>query len=84
MTQEHIAVIYGKESSAYLFSRSFILIVSNFTYRSLIHFEFIFVYAIIECFNFTLLHVTVQFSQYHLLKRLSSALYFLPPLLQSS
>ena len=83
MIQEHFAVIYGKESSAHLFF-SFILIVSNFTYRSLIHFEFIFVYAIRECFNFTLLHVTVQFFQYHLLKRLSSLLYILPPLLQIS
>ena len=46
-------------------------IVSGLTFRSLIHFEFIFVYGIRKCSNFILLHVSVQFSQYHLLKRLS-------------
>ena len=49
-------------------SRSFI--VSGLTFRSLIYFEFIFVYGIRECSNFIMLHVAVQFSQYHLLKRL--------------
>ena len=34
-----------------LFSRSFI--VSGFPFRSLIHFEFIFVYAVIECSSFS-------------------------------
>ena len=38
---------------------------------SLIHFEFIFVYGVRECSSFILLHVAVQFSQHHLLKRLS-------------
>ena len=47
------------------------LIVSGLTLRSLIHFEFIFVYGFRECSNFILLHVPVQFSQHHLLKRLS-------------
>ena len=50
-------------------SRSFI--VSGLTFRFLIHFEFIFVYDVRECSNFLLFHVTVQFSQHHLLKRLS-------------
>ena len=36
----------------------------------LIYFEFIFVYGVRECSNFILLHVVLQFSQYHLLKRL--------------
>ena len=45
-------------------------IVSGLTNRSLIHFEFIFVYGIRKCSNFILLHVAVQFSQHHLLKRL--------------
>ena len=45
--------------------------VSGFTFRSLIHFEFIFVYGVQECSNFILLHVAVQFSQHHLLMRLS-------------
>ena len=46
-------------------SKSFI--VSGLIFRSLIH--FIFVYGVKE--DFILLHVTVQFSQHHLLKRLS-------------
>ena len=50
-------------------SKSFVL--SGLTFRSLIHFEFIFVYGIRKCSNFLLLHVAVQFSQHHLLKRLS-------------
>ena len=41
-------------------SKSFI--VSGITFRSLIYFEFIFVYGIKECSNFILLHVAVQFS----------------------
>ena len=47
------------------------LIVSALTLRSLIHFEFIFEHGVRECSNFILLHVPVQFSQHHLLKRLS-------------
>ena len=49
-------------------SRSFI--VSGLTFRSLIHFEFIFVYGVGKCSSFILLQVVDQFSQ-HLLKRLS-------------
>ena len=45
-------------------------IVSDLTFRSLIYFEFIFVYGVREYSNFILLHVAVQFSQHHLLKRL--------------
>ena len=44
------------------------LIVSGFTFRFLIHFDFIF--GVRECSNFILLHIAVQFSQHHLLKRL--------------
>ena len=56
-------------------------IVSGFTFRSLIHFEFIFVYGVRKCSNFILLHVAVQFSKYHLLKRLSFLhCILLPPL----
>ena len=40
------------------------------TFRSLIHLKFIFVYGVRKCSNFILLHVAVQFSQHHLLKRL--------------
>jgi len=47
-----------------LSSKSFI--VSGFISRSLIHFEFIFVYGVRECSNFILFHVAVQFSQHFL------------------
>ena len=60
-------------------SQSFI--VSGLTFRPFIHFEFIFGYGIRKCANFILLHVAVQFSQYHLFKRLSLPhCIFLPPL----
>ena len=60
-------------------SKSFI--VSGLTFRSLIHFEFVFVYGVRKCSNSILLHVAVQFSQHHLLKRLSLPhCIFLPPL----
>ena len=48
-------------------SRSFI--VYGLAFRSLIHFEFIFVYAVRKCSSFILLQVIDQFSQHHLLKR---------------
>ena len=61
-------------------SKSFI--VSGLTFRSLMHFEFTFVYGVRECSNFILLHVAVQFSQHHLLKKLSFLhCMFLPPFL---
>ena len=59
--------------------RSFI--VSALTFRSLIHFEFIFVYGVRKCSSFILLQVVDQFSQQHLLKRLTFLhCIFLPPL----
>ena len=56
------------------------LIVSGFTFKSLIHFELIFVYGVRKCSSFILLQVVDQFSQHHLLKR-SSLIHciFLPP-----
>ena len=45
-------------------------ILSGLTFRPLSHFEFIFVYVLKECSNVILLHVAVQFSEHHLLKRL--------------
>ena len=51
------------------YSKSFI--VSGLTLRSLIHFEFIFVYGVRECSNFIHLHISVQLSQHHLWKILS-------------
>ena len=47
-------------------SRSFI--VSGLTFRSLIH--FIFVYGVRKCFSFVLLQVVEWFSQHHLLKEI--------------
>ena len=41
-------------------------------FRSFIHFEFIFVYGVRKWSRFIFLHAAVQFSQHHLLKRLSS------------
>ena len=49
-------------------SKSFI--VSGLTIRSLIYFEFIFVYCVRKCSSVILLQVVDQFSQHHLLKRL--------------
>ena len=43
-------------------------IMSVLMFRSLIHFEFIFVDGVRECSNFILLHVAVQFFQHYLLK----------------
>ena len=46
-------------------SRSFI--VSGLGFRSLIHFEFVFVHGIKKCSSFILLLVVDQLSQHHLL-----------------
>ena len=59
-------------------SKSFI--VSGLTFRSLIHFEIIFVDGVRKDSNFILLHVAVQFSQHHLLKRLSLPCFIYLPL----
>ena len=76
---EDLALIYFIKCSAYVFQKSFI--ISGLTFRSLIYFEFTLVYGIRKCSNFTLLHVSFQFSQHHLLKRLSLPhCVFLPPL----
>ena len=44
--------------------------ISNLAFRSLIHFKLISIYGVIKCFNFIVLHIAIQFSLYHLLKRL--------------
>ena len=62
-------------------SRSFI--VSGLTFRSLIYFEFIFVYGVRKCSSFSFLQVVDQFSQHRLLKGLCFLhCTFLPPLLK--
>ena len=68
-------LLWFMSKSVCLFS-SISFVVSGLTFMSLIHFEFIFVYGIRVYSNFTLLHVAVQFSNHHSLKRLS----FLSPL----
>ena len=50
-------------------SKSFI--VSGLMFRSLIHFEFSFVYGVRKYSSFILLEVVDQFAQHPLLKRLS-------------
>jgi len=76
---EALDVIYVIECSAYVFSKSFI--VSGLISRYLILSEFTFVYGVRKCSNFILLHIAVQFSHQHLLKRLSCFhCIFLPPL----
>ena len=57
------------ESVLPMFCRSFT--VSGLTFRSLMHFEFIFVYGVRKCSSLILLQGVDQFSQHHLLKRLS-------------
>ena len=76
-----ILLLFMSKNILPMFSyRSFIEF--GLTFRSLIHFEFIFAYGVRECSNFILLHVVVQFFQHHLLKRLSFLhCIFLPPLL---
>ena len=69
-------ILYQFVSFAIIFSHSegclfIFFIVSGLIFRFLIHFEFIFVYGVRRCSNLILLHVTVQFSQHHYLKRLS-------------
>ena len=60
------------------FSKSFI--VSGLPFRSLIHFEFIFVYGVRKCSNFILLHVAVQFSHTIMEEASLPHCIFLPPL----
>ena len=56
-------------------------IASGLTLVCLIHFEFIFVNCVRKCPSFILLQVVEQFSQHHLVKRLSFLhCIFLPPL----
>ena len=50
---EDPAVIYVRECFAYVLSRSFL--VSGLTFKSLIHFEFIFMYGVRKCSSFILL-----------------------------
>ena len=69
-------MIYFGECFAYGYSSSFI--VSGLRFRSLIHFEFIFVYGVRKCSNFILLQMVDQFSPAPLVKEIVfSPLYIL-------
>ena len=68
---------FMSESVLPMFS-SRILTVFSLTFKSLIHFESIFVYGVREYSNFILLHVAVQFSQHQLLKRLFFSSLYIP------
>ena len=52
---------------------SMIFMVSGLTFKSLIHFEFILVCGVRSWSRFICLHISVQFSQHHLLNKLSLA-----------
>ena len=71
-------MVYVGECFAMFSSRS--IIVSGLTFRSLIHFEFVFVNGVRKCSSFILLQVVDQFSQHRLLKRLSflHCIFFAP------
>ena len=69
MDQKILLQFMLKSAQPIFSSRSFT--VSGLIFKSLIHFEFIFVYGVRECSNFILLQVAVWFSQHLLLKRLS-------------
>ena len=68
-------MVYVRECFPMFSSRSFIL--SALTFRSLIHFQFIFVYVVRKCSSFILLQVVDQFSQHHLLEIVFIPLYIL-------
>ena len=54
-------------------------------FKSLIHFESVFVYGVKECSDFIHLCVAVQFPQHYVLKRLLFLhCIFLPPLSQAN
>ena len=72
--QKNIGTIYVR--LFYLFSGIFR--ISGLTFRSVIHFEFVFVNGMGKYSSFTLLHMAVQFFQHHLLKRRFSPLSVLP------
>ena len=63
-SKKNNATPYVKECSALESSWSFMF--SGLTFRTLIHFEFIFTYDVMKCFNLILLCVAVQFSHQHL------------------
>ena len=75
--QKNIVAIYVKDCSLFP-PRSFIM--SSLTRRSLIHFEFNFVYGVRERSDFILLRVAIQFFRHQLLKSVPFFwLFFITP-----
>ena len=60
LTKKKLQWLMSKKLIPVFFSR--ILMISCLTFRSLIHFEFIFVYSVRKWSSFILLHVVVKFS----------------------
>ena len=65
--QKDLAAICAEGVLPMFSSERFIL--TGLKFRSLIHFELLFVYGIRVCPNFILFNVAVQFSQHHVLER---------------
>ena len=63
---------------------SMIFMVSGLTFKSLIYFEFILVCGLRRQHSFIFLHESVQFSQHHLLNKLSLAHCMFLPLLSNT
>ena len=74
--KKDLAAIYVGECLLMFSSKSFM--VPGLSFRSLTHFEFIYVCSVRECSNFTVLHVATQFSQHTTYERdyLFSILYY--------
>ena len=70
-------ILLSFKSKSFLLTFSFkSFMVSRLTFRSLIHFELIFVCGVRKYSNFILFNVAVHFSKHHLLKRLSFSLVY--------
>ena len=69
------------ECFAYVFLKEF---YSFCLFRSLIRFEFLFVYDVRKCSSFILSEVVDKFSQHHLLERLSIVYFVLAGLVTES
>ena len=65
---EKVLLLFLSESVWPVFSSKSFMVFGLIS-RSLLHFEFIFVYGIRECSHFILFHVAVQFFQHHLLNK---------------
>ena len=67
---EIIAKMNAKELFPYIFLRSFMVLGLKF--KSLTHFELTFVSGVRQASSFFLVHIDIQSSQHHLLKRLET------------